>query len=218
MAAAKIGRTIALLANEYGAQTCKPTGGPLDVLIQTILSQNTSDINSGRAFASLKTVFPTWESVAEAPEEAIAASIKVGGLDKIKAARIKGVLGEIKRTRGDFDLSFLTLIPLDEALEWLLRLPGVGDKTANCVLLFAFCRPALPVDTHIYRVSKRLGLIDGKASVEKAHELLGKAVPPDSSYEFHVLLIEHGRRVCKAQRPRCGDCVLDEICPSCVVV
>ena len=184
------------------------------MLIETILSQNTSDTNSGRAFDSLRSAFPTWEAVSKAPVEHIADSIRVGGLHQIKAKRIKQVLGEIRQKRGRLELDFLDKLPLDEARDWLRQLPGVGDKTANCVLLFAFCKPALPVDTHIFRVSKRLGLIDSRSSVEKAHKILESIVPPGKVYQFHVLMIEHGRRVCKAQRPLCAECVLGDICPS----
>jgi endonuclease III len=205
---------IGSLARAYGAQTCKPTNRPLDVLVETILSQNTSDTNSGRAFRSLRTAFPDWEAVTKAPTGEIAEAIRVGGLMQIKAARIKQVLGEIRRLRGEIALDFLEDMPLDEARDWLRRLKGVGAKTANCVLLFAFCRPALPVDTHVYRVAKRLGLIDSRASAEKAHTLLEAMVAPEDVYQFHVLMIEHGRRICKAQRPRCTECVLGSFCPS----
>jgi len=209
-----IEQTIDLLAGEYGARNCEPTNRPLDVLVETILSQNTSDTNSGRAFSSLRSAFPTWEAVSKAPVDYIADSIRVGGLNQIKAKRIKQVLAEIERLRSSLELDFLDKLPLDEARDWLRQLPGVGDKTANCVLLFSMCKPALPVDTHIFRVSKRLGFIDSRASVEKAHTLLEALVPPGKAYQFHVLMIEHGRRICKAQRPRCKECVLGGICPS----
>lgn len=214
MTATKIERTINLLTGEYGVQDCEPNGSPLDMLVQTILSQNTSDTNSGRAFQSLKAAFPSWEAVAEAPAGKIAETIRVGGLDKIKSNRIKQVLGEIKRKRGSLTLDFLVELPIDEVRDWLRQLPGVGAKTASCVLLFSMCRPALPVDTHIYRVAKRLGFIDSKVSVEKAHTLLEAMVPPEKVYQFHVLMIEHGRRTCKAQRPRCTECILASLCPS----
>ena len=202
------------MTGQYGARDCQPTDNPLNVLIETILSQNTSDTNSGRAFKSLLASFSDWEAVAKAQAIEIAESIRVGGLHQIKARRIKQVLGEIERLRGRIELDFLSEMPLDEARDWLRQLPGVGDKTANCVLLFAFCKPALPVDTHIFRVAKRLGFIDSKATVEKAHELLEAMVPRDNTYQFHVLMIEHGRRTCKAQRPRCAECILGTFCPS----
>lgn len=209
-----IEQTITLLTGKYGLHECQPNGRPLDELIRTILSQNTSDTNSGRAFDSLRSAFRNWEDLIDARESLIADSIKVGGLGQIKSKRIKQVIGEIKQKRGDLDLDFLGDLSIDDARNWLKQLPGVGDKTANCVLLFSMCRPALPVDTHIFRVSKRLGLVDPRASVEKAHVLLEVLVPPDRVYRFHVLMIEHGRRICKAQRPRCTECVLGKICPS----
>lgn len=209
-----IAQVVSLLIKAYGYHECQPNNRPLDELIKTILSQNTSDTNSGRAFDSLRSSFPSWEEVINAPEGRIADSIKVGGLNQIKSKRIKQVLAEIKRKRGKLDLDFLDGLSIDEARDWLKQLPGVGDKTANCVLLFASCRPALPVDTHIFRVSKRLGLIGFKANVDQAHTVLQSLVPQDSVYQFHILMIEHGRRTCKAQRPRCTECVLGKICPS----
>ena len=133
-----IEQVVALLTGEYGVRNCKSTNRPLDVLVETILSQNTSDTNSGRAFKSLKAAFHDWEAVADAPAGAIAESIRVGGLAQIKSKRIKQVLGEIRQARGRIELDFLNELPIDEARDWLRRLPGVGDKTANCVLLFAF--------------------------------------------------------------------------------
>ena len=209
-----IGRTISLLIDEYGGHKWRPRHDPLSVLVQTILSQNTSDVNSGRAFKSLRTAFGSWEDIAAAGVDEVAASIRVGGLGKIKAKRIKQALGEIQRKRGKLELSFLDKLPLAEAREWLKQLPGVGTKTANCVLLFSSGRPALPVDTHIFRVAKRLGLVDPEASIEQAHELLESMVPPEDVYQFHVLMIGHGRRVCQAQRPRCPQCVLRRLCPG----
>lgn len=207
-------RILDLLIGEYGSHRWQPHHDPLSVLVQTILSQNTSDANSGRAFESLRTAFGNWVDVAAADVDEIAASIRVGGLERIKAKRIKQALGEIQRKRGKFELSFLDKLPLAEAREWLKQLPGVGTKTANCVLLFSSGRPALPVDTHVFRVAKRLGLVDTKASIEQAHKLLESMVLPKDVYQFHVLMIEHGRRVCQAQRPYCPRCVLRRLCPS----
>jgi len=200
------------LISEYGRREWQPHDSPLNVLVQTILSQNTSDTNSGRAFRSLRASFPRWEDVASAEVHQIADVIKSGGLGEIKAGRIKQALGEIQRKRGRLELGFLNELPLDEAREWLKQLPGVGTKTANCVFLFSLGRPALPVDTHIFRVAKRLGLIEAETTVEKAHRQLESLVPPDRIYPFHVLMIEHGRRVCRARRPRCDDCVLRRRC------
>lgn len=206
--------TLNLLIEHYGNPIWKPDDSPLAVLIRTILSQNTSDTNSNRAFRSLLDSFSSWEDIASAGADEISSSIRMGGLGKIKAKRIKQALGEIQRRRGSLDLSFLNKLSLAESREWLRQLPGVGTKTANCVLLFSLGRPALPVDTHIFRSTKRLGLVDTEASVEQAHDLLERLVPSSNVYQFHVLLIEHGRKVCKAQRPRCRECTLQKLCPS----
>ena len=214
MTGENIEQIISLLASAYGWRQWQPNHQPLSTLVQTILSQNTSDVNSGRAFQSLRSSFATWEDVAGAPVEEIADAIRVGGLGEIKARRIKQALEEIRRKRGKLELDFLNDLPLDEARHWLKQLPGVGDKTANCVFLFSLGRPALPVDTHIFRVAKRLGLLEGKSSIEQAHRLLERLVPPEEIYQFHLLMIEHGRKVCKAQRPRCSECILRERCPS----
>jgi endonuclease-3 len=202
-----------LLAGEYGDHKWRRRRGPLSELIATILSQNTSDANSGRAFASLVDTFGSWEEVARADVAEIAAAIRSGGLSRIKAARLKEILQLIWEERGSLDLTFLDSQPISEARAWLHKLPGVGPKTVGCVLLFSLGKPVLPVDTHVYRVASRLGLIAHSVSVEQAHELLEAIVPPDDIYLFHMNLVEHGRRVCRSQRPRCGGCVLREGCP-----
>ena len=214
MTKASIEPVLHLLLGEYGSCQWQPRNSPLAVLVQTILSQNTSDVNSRRAFNSLLASFDSWESVAAADVNDISTAIKMGGLGDIKAKRIKAALGEIKRKQGKLELDFLNQLPLAKARDWLKQLPGVGSKTASCVLLFSLGRPALPVDTHVLRVAKRLGLIEPKTSAEQAHRLLESLVPADSVYQFHLLMIEHGRRVCQAQRPRCSQCVLRGICPS----
>ncbi|MBI2847414.1 MAG: endonuclease III [Chloroflexi bacterium] len=183
-------------------------------LVYTVLSQHTSDSNSTRAFRNLLDRFSSLENVARADVEEIAQAIWVGGLARVKAQRIKEILNRILQERGSFDLSFLNGKPVSEAKRWLMSLPGVGPKTAACVLLFALGMPALPVDTHVYRVARRLGLIDRKVSTEKAHELLEQMLRPEEIMPFHIFLIRHGRRVCKAQRPHCHECVLEDICPS----
>ena len=203
-----------LLISQYGKRHWQPGRSPLSVLVQTILSQNTSDVNSRRAFQSLLESFDSWERVAYADINEIAASISIGGLGEIKATRIKAALGEIKQKQGKLELDFLNQLPLDKARDWLKRLPGVGSKTACCVLLFSLGMPALPVDTHVLRVAKRLGLIKSNTSAEQAHRLLESLVPAESVYQFHMLMIEHGRRVCQAQHPRCPPCVLRALCPS----
>ena len=209
-----IEEVIDLLEQEYGSRQWESDSDPIDVLIETILSQNTSDANSGRAFASLKASFDTWNAVAIAPAERIAEAIRSGGLSRIKAVRIKQVLGQIEQEQGHISLDSLKSMNMSEAEAYLIRLPGVGHKTARCVLLFSLAKPSLPVDTHIFRVSKRLGLIDSKASAEKAHSLLQDQTPPSKVYQFHVHMIEHGRRICHARQPRCNICILKSICPS----
>ena len=211
----RIDRIIDLLTDAYGFREWRPDGEPLAMLVKTILSQNTSDTNSLRAYDSLIAAFPDWESLAGAYAGDIADAIRGGGLADIKAARIRQVLAQIKQERGSYELDFLAELPAAEANAWLKQLPGVGAKTASCVLLFSLGKPVMPVDTHVFRVSKRLGFVSAKESVERAHEILESLVPRERTYQFHILVIEHGRRVCKAQRPRCAECVLCTLCPSC---
>lgn len=203
-----------LLEQEYGECQWPSNRDPVDVLVQTILSQNTSDVNSGKAFAHLKAKFAGWEDVASAPVERIARVIQSGGLSRIKAARIKQVLTQIERDLGSINLHSLKSKSIGEAEAYLMSLPGVGRKTASCVLLFSLGKPALPVDTHIFRVARRLGLIDSKSSVERAHDLLRQQIPPDKVYQFHLHMIEHGRRICQARKTQCPRCVLRGICPT----
>jgi endonuclease III len=216
---ARIPEIVARLDDAYGIPPWRPHGDAVAELVLTILSQNTSDANSGRAFARLLEAFPTWEDVASAPLAALVAAIQPGGLAPTKAPRIQAALRDIEARAGGFDLGFLREMPLDEAREWLRTLHGVGPKTAACVLLFALGRPAMPVDTHVFRVAGRLELIPARAgkaamTAEKAHALLEGAVPPERFYAFHIGLIKHGRRICTAQRPRCPDCVLRDLCPA----
>ena len=204
-----------LLQQEYGTiRHFDQDEAPVSVLVSTILSQNTSDVNSRRAFKSLREKFSDWESVIDADNIEVAQAIQSGGLAEIKADRIKRVLREIRDKQGCFDLNFLEYLPLSEAKSWLKQLPGVGPKTAGCVLLFSLGRPALPVDTHVHRVAKRLGLIDSRISADRAHDILEGIVPPEDIYRFHIHMVEHGRRVCRAQRPHCSCCMLRELCPS----
>jgi endonuclease-3 len=209
-----IKKVIKLLEQEYGPCQWHADRDPIDVLIGTILSQNTSDANSHRAFASLKASFDSWEALASAPAEHIARVIKSGGLHQIKAARIKQVLEQIEKKQGRISLDSLKSQTMAEAENYLMRLPGVGHKTASCVLLFSLGKPSLPVDTHIFRVAKRLGLIDSKVSIEKAPGLLQEQIPPSKVYQFHIHMIEHGRRICRARQPRCHRCILRRACPS----
>jgi endonuclease III len=209
-----IEEVIGRLEREYGPLEWQPGREPIDVLIATILSQNTSDINSNRAFDSVTSSFDSWEAVASAPVEYIAQAIKSGGLSRIKAVRIKQILNKIEQETGHISLDVLTSMSISEAKDYLTRLPGVGPKTASCVLLFGLGKPSLPVDTHVFRVARRLGLIDSTVSIEKAHNLLQEQIPPSKVYQFHLHMIEHGRRICRARQPRCDECVLKEVCPS----
>ena len=205
-------RIIGLLEQEYGKLEWHPDGKPLAGLVRTILSQNTSDVNSHRAFDSLISTFGSWERVSQASIGEVAEAIACGGLSRIKAPRIKAILEGIPNDNGSLDLGFLGELPIPEARAWLQALPGVGPKTASCVLLFSLGRPVLPVDTHVYRVSRRLGLIDSGVSPARAHQLLGELVPAETIYQFHLNMLAHGRGVCRAQRPRCHECVLREGC------
>ena len=214
MSLLRVQQIIDLLGEEYGPIHWRPRRDPLSELVMTILSQNTSDTNSGRAFDRLVARFGSWEAAAEADVEDIAEAIKPGGLAQIKAPRIRTILQQIEDERGSLDLGFLADISVEEANSWLRGLPGVGPKTAACVMLFGLGRPVFPVDTHVYRVSRRLGLVDSGVSVEGAHEVLGRLFPAEYVYQAHLHLIRHGRRVCKAQRPRCHECVLLGACPA----
>jgi len=209
-----IEEVIELLEQEYGPREWQPDMDPIDMLIGTILSQNTSDANSGRAFAALKASFDSWEAVASAPAEHIARVIQSGGLSQIKAVRIKQALEQIEKEQGSISLDSLKSMKMAGAEDYLMRLPGVGHKTASCVLLFSLGKPSLPVDTHVFRVAKRLGLIDSRVSIDKAHSLLQAQTPPSKVYQFHVHMIEHGRRICHARQPRCNRCILRDACPS----
>ena len=158
--------------------------------------------------------YPTWAEVLDADTNEVAASIRSGGLANQKAPRIQAILGMILERRGSLKLDFLSAMPLEKAKQWLVTLPGVGPKTAAVVLAFSLGMPAMPVDTHIFRVSRRLGLVSFKTSVDQAHRVMEAQVPPERIYEYHMLLITHGRRTCKAQRPLCAECVLGGLCPS----
>jgi endonuclease-3 len=208
----KVARVYALLEERYGAKHNTPDGDPLDGLVGTILSQATSDVNSGRAHRALRAAYPTWDAVLAAPEEELADVIRSGGLANLKARRIQETLAALKEAQGALDLALLDDMSLEGALAWLRRLPGVGPKTAACVLLFDLGRPALPVDTHVYRIAKRLGLIGPKVSADRAHVELQAQLEPDQVYEFHLNMIAHGKRVCRAPLPRCAECPLTGVC------
>jgi endonuclease-3 len=204
----------ALLCEEYGEPRRRKAEDPVDVLIRTILSQNTSDTNSRRAFDGLKNRFPEWDSARCAPTKRIEQAIRVGGLAAIKARRIKDILTRIHAEYGNISLRPLGAMIPREALEKLLRYKGVGSKTAHCVLLFGFGMDAFPVDTHILRISKRIGLIPEKTSLDRAHDMWARFLPGKLAYSLHLNLIAHGRRICRSQSPRCRECCLNPVCGS----
>jgi endonuclease-3 len=208
----KITRILRSLYKAYGRVPALKRSDPVDEIIRTVLSQNTSDKNSVPAFYALKRSFRSWERVLKADTGKIASVIKHAGLANIKAQRIKEVLAEIKRREGMISLARLEGMGLEESEGYLRSIKGIGPKTAACVLLFSFAKPVMPVDTHIFRVSKRLGLIDNDLTIEDAHKALTAMVPKGLIYRFHLGIIEHGRRTCKAARPSCEACVLYEMC------
>jgi endonuclease-3 len=211
---AQVRRVRERLRRLYGAPRRSRTP-VFDGLLRTILSQNTTDVNSARTFASLRARFPRREDLASANARSIAAAIRAGGLADVKARYIKSATREILRRRGGLDMSFLGRMANPEALAWLTALPGVGEKTARVVLLFSLGRDVFPVDTHVLRLTRRLGLVPRRAPAAKGHEFWDAYCPPGKALELHVNLIRHGREVCHARRPRCGACVLADICPSC---
>jgi endonuclease-3 len=201
-----------------GAFVPKPLLPIIDEVVATVLSQHTSDANSERAFAQLKGRFPTWEQVADAPAEQIADAIRCGGIADRKARRIQQILTAVEEREGRIDLGRLHDLEDAAAETYLLSLPGVGPKTAACVLVFSMGRAAFPVDTHVHRVATRLGWIPAKTTADKAHRLLAPRVPPDIRYDLHVAMIIHGRTVCRAQRPCCDICVLRDLCAYASVI
>ena len=198
----------------YGPIHWRPRMIALDELIFTVLTQHTSDLNAERSYDALRKVMPTWASVIEAETQKIADAIHHGGLANQKSVRIQKILIEILHRLGHFELEFLSDLPLEEARSWLTSLPGVGPKTAAVVMAFSLKMPAFPVDTHILRVSKRLGLIGRKVSADQAHPIMENMIPSNNRYDMHVLLITHGRQICKARVPQCGRCPLDQECPA----
>ena len=207
----KIRRIAKLLRKAYGAPKPRRTP-PVDELVRTILSQNTSDKNSVPAFWALKKRFGSWEKVLKASKASIAATIKHAGLANIKSARIIGTLKAIRDREGRISLARVKGMSAKDGLEYLKSLKGVGPKTAACVLLFSFGKPVMPVDTHIFRIAKRMGLIAADIDIEEAHNILTSMVPKDLIYELHLGIISHGRETCRASSPKCGSCVLYGIC------
>lgn len=208
----KIGEVMDLLKEEYGVPEVGDRGTPLESLVQVILSQNTNDKNRDRAWRSLKRSFENLGDVINTDVDDIADAISVAGLHNTKAERIKKCLEEIKERRGELDLSFLEDMDVEEAKNWLRQLPGIGPKSAAVVLNFSFGKETFPVDTHVFRVTKRLGLVPEKTTREKAHEILEEKVPDGRKQEFHINLIKHGRKICIARKPRCERCSLSGVC------
>lgn len=205
---------IRLLSSQYGPFEDEPRLDPAHEVVFTILSQHTSDVNSARAFRLLMDRFGSLEAVAAGDVVEIEEAISPGGLARVKAPRIKEVLNLLLELNGSLDLSFLREMPLSNAKAWLKQLPGIGPKSAGIILSFSLGRPAMAIDTHIYRICQRLGLIRPKVNAEKAHDVLEALVEPDQVFQFHHAFITHGRQVCKARRPRCLECVLAPDCPS----
>jgi endonuclease III len=204
---------VARLEKVYGPRPWKYGGDPLGGLIATILSQHTSDTNSDAAYASLRRRFPSWKSVLKASPRQLEEAIRCGGLARQKARFIQDLLRKLQAERGRLSLAFLADSSAEEALDFLCGFKGVGPKTAACVLLFNLGKPVLPVDTHIHRLSKRLGLIGPNTSADEAHDRLQLLCPGEMVYAFHVLMITHGRQTCRAQNPLCRSCCLNDVCP-----
>ncbi len=200
------------LLEEYGKPVWRNKLEPLDELVSTILSQNTNDDNRDLAFTRLKGSFASWEAVRDADEAEVIEAIRPAGLANQKGPRIQAALRQITEERADLNLSFLRDLPPGEVHDWLTRFKGVGPKTAAIVMLFSLDLPAFPVDTHIHRVSGRLGLRPENANAEKTHEILGNLYPPSTYYDVHLNIIRHGREVCQARQPKCARCVLTDLC------
>jgi endonuclease-3 len=200
------------LERTYGAPVNERASDPLDMLIKIILSQATSDTNSHRTFAALKKRFPTWDAALRARTPTIAATIRSGGLANQKAAVIKDVLRQVKAEHGTLDLSFLHKLSPEEAANYLSQFRGIGPKTIACTLLFACRKEVFPLDTHIFRILRRVGLIPQKCTDARAHEIMNRVVPKGKFYSFHVNLIRHGRTLCRPRDPLCERCPIVEYC------
>jgi endonuclease-3 len=185
---------------------------PISQLVATILSQATTDVQTARSFAALRRRFPSWEPVRDAPVSQIVNAVRSSGLSQQKAPRIKQALHHITRERGRIELDFLKSMSVQESRGWLMRITGVGPKTASIVLLFSFEKPVFPVDTHIRRVAGRLGWISSKVTAEKAHDLLEPMIPAKAHYRLHINLIQLGREICQARQPKCEVCRLKDLC------
>jgi endonuclease III len=202
----------------YGIPLMRPHGHPIAELVLTVLSQSTNDRNRDVAFLRLRKRFPSWEAVRDAPLAEVEQAIRPGGISKVKSVRIQAILRAISEDPRDpgheLSLDWLPRAPLAEARDYLVALPGVGRKTAACVLLFAYGLREVPVDTHVSRVGARLGLLQDGAPFERMHDQMLALTPPGQELELHVNLLRHGRRTCHARWPECADCALARMCPS----
>lgn len=201
-----------ILAKTYGYPEWRPSMPPVDEMVSTILSQNTNDTNRDRGFMALKERFETWEEVRDAPPKEVINAIRPAGLANQKGPRIQSALQHLTETQGEITLDFIEKMSVEEAKAWLTSIHGIGPKTAAIILLFAMGKPAFPVDTHVHRVSTRLGLIGKKTSADKAHDVLEEIVPEADFYPFHLQMIRHGRQICHARNPECGRCPLRDLC------
>lgn len=202
------------LAAAYGPRPWRRHHPPVDELVTTVLSQSTTDANQHRAFADLRAALPTWRAVREAPTGEVEAAIRTAGLAGQKAPRIQAILDAAASEPRGSDLEWLGTAPLDDAMAYLTALPGVGPKTAACVLCFSFDRPVLPVDTHVHRIALRLRLVTPRSSPAATQERLSRRVPPAEIYPTHMRLVAHGRALCRARAPRCPECPLLDLCPA----
>jgi endonuclease III len=209
--ARRVGAIRERLRELYGIPVMAPHGDPLGELVLTVLSQSTNDRNRDVAFLRLRERLPTWEAVRDAPVEEVEEAIRPGGISKVKSARIQAILRAIG---DDLDLSWMREAPVAESQAYLCALPGVGRKTAACVLLFAYGLRDVPVDTHVSRVGMRLRLLEPGAPFDRLHDQMVAITPPGAELELHVNLLRHGRRTCHAQRPACAACALRRMCPS----
>ena len=209
---AKYAPIAAALTEVYGELDWSRNQDGMDELISCILSQSTTDANRDRAFARLKARFPSWEAVRFAVLDDLIDAVRPAGLANQKAPRIQNALELIFDRAGEYSIDFLNELPLDEAKAWLVSLKGIGPKTAAIVLCFAYGRPAFPVDTHIYRVSKRIGFLPEKLSANDAHPVMEAIAPPAAYYQFHIQLIQHGRDTCRARKPACERCPISDAC------
>lgn len=208
----KLAESMEQLHEHYGVPAPQDRPDPILSLIKVLLSHNTNDNNRDRAYNALMTQYESAEEIMNAPRDELADTISVAGLHNVKAQRIQETLTKIVELRGELDLDFIHEMSLDDAKDWLKQLPGVGPKSAAVVLNFTFGKSAMPVDTHVNRVSKRIGIIPESMSLDEAHDVLEGMTPDDRVYDFHINLIRHGREICKAPIPRCSDCFLNDIC------